>query len=90
MECSKANFNQVHNSAKEIFFAGSRMGAGDIPSKGCFGKFTEKHLLRGLFSIKLLACILLKKETPPQMFSCNLCKTFKNNFLTEHLSVSFT
>ena len=49
MESSSDNFNQVHNSAIEIFFAGGRMGAGGILSKGCSGNFTEKHLLRNLF-----------------------------------------
>ena len=44
MESSSDNFNQV-----QIFFAGGRMGAGGILSKGCSGNFTEKHLLRNLF-----------------------------------------
>ena len=60
MESSRANFNQVYNSAIEDFFAGSRMVAGSsqkiVPKN--FEKFTENHLLRSLFLIELLACSL--------------------------------
>ena len=71
MESSRANFNQFHNSATEIFFAGGRMGAGGILSKGCSGKFAEKHLLRSLFLIKLLTCSLhiIKKECFPVTYT---------------------
>ena len=27
----------------------------------------------------------IKKETPTQVFSCEFCDIFKNNFFTEHL-----
>ena len=35
-----------------------------------------KHLCQSLF---------LKKETLPQVFSCEFCEIFKNTFFTEHL-----
>ena len=32
----------------------------------------------------LKACMLIKKEIPTQVFSCECCKIFKNSFLVEH------
>ena len=43
VESSKVNFNQVCNSAIEIFFVGGRMGAGCILSKSCYGKPRKIH-----------------------------------------------
>ena len=31
------------------------------------------------------ACNFIKKETLPQVFSCEFCKSSKNTFFTEHL-----
>ena len=31
------------------------------------------------------ACNVIKKETPAQVFFCEFCKIFKNNFFTEYL-----
>ena len=31
------------------------------------------------------ACNFIKKEFLAQVFSCEFCEIFKNNFLTEHL-----
>ena len=42
-----------------------------------FAKFTGKHLCQRLNFIK--------KETLAQVFSCELCKIFKNAFFTEQL-----
>ena len=33
----------------------------------------------------LMACNLIKKETTTQVFFCEHCKSFKNNFFMEHL-----
>ena len=30
-------------------------------------------------------CIFIKKETPTQLFSCELCNIFKNIFLSKYL-----
>ena len=42
-ESSRANFNQVHNSATDIFFTGDRMREGGILSKSCSGKLCKIH-----------------------------------------------
>ena len=55
MESSRANFNQVRNSALRDFLCDWRMGAAGILSKVVqekFAKFTEKHLRRRLFLTK--------------------------------------
>ena len=31
------------------------------------------------------SCIFIKKETLPQLYSCEFCEIFKNTFFTEHL-----
>ena len=53
-------------------------------------KFAEKYLRRNIFLTKLLTCCLhlIKKETPSQIFSSKLSKTFKNIFFTAHLQVT--
>ena len=33
-------------------------------------------------------CNVIKKETLAQVFSCEFCETFKNNFFTEQLRVT--
>ena len=43
-----------------------------------FAIFTGKHLYWSFFKKKL-------QETPTQMFSCENCEIFKNNFFEEHL-----
>ena len=50
-----------------------------------FAKFTGKHLCQSHFLIKLQACNFIKKETLPQVFSCEYCEIFRAPFLTEHL-----
>ena len=42
---------------------------------------------RASFLIKLraLARILIEKKTMAQVFSCEFCKTFKNNFSTKYI-----
>ena len=70
-----------------------------------FAKLTGKHLSKVSFLTKLQASIIfkirvwrrintvkketLKKETLAQVFSCELCKTFTNNFSIEHASGCF-
>ena len=49
-----------------------------------FAKFTGKHLRQGLFFN------FIKKETLTQVFFCDFCEIFKNNFLTEHLRSTAT
>ena len=44
-----------------------------------FAKFTGKHLCRPQ------ACNFINKKTLAQVFSCEFCEIFKNNFFTEHL-----
>ena len=52
-----------------------------------FTKFAGKHLCRSLFFNKVadLACNVIEKETPAQVFSCEFCGISENNFFTEHL-----
>ena len=53
-----------------------------------FIKFTGKHLrVRVSFLVKLQAqvCNFIKKETPAQVFSSELCEISNNTFFTEHL-----
>ena len=53
-----------------------------------FAKFTGKNLSQGLFFNKvagLRSTILLKKETPAQLFSWESWEIFKNIFFTEHV-----
>ena len=46
-----------------------------------FANFTGKHLRWSLFLNKLQACLqLFKKETPAQVFSCEICEIFKDIF----------
>ena len=47
-----------------------------------FAKFTRKHLCQRLFFNKVAAeaCNFNKKETMPQVFSCEFCETSKNTF----------
>ena len=49
-----------------------------------FAKFTGKHLCQSLFFNKV-AGKAIKKETLPQVFSCEFCEISKNTFSTEHL-----
>ena len=53
-----------------------------------FTKFTGKHLCQSLFFNKELqtsAINFVKKETLPQMFSCEFCEISNKSFFTEHL-----
>ena len=52
-----------------------------------FAKFTGKRLCQSLFFNKVagLRPTTLLTETLAQMFSCEICKIFKNSFFTEHL-----
>ena len=53
----------------------------DVPRN--FAKFTEKHLCQRLFFNKVVdlrPATLFKKETLPQVFSCELCEKCKNTF----------
>ena len=48
-----------------------------------FAKFTGKHLCQSLLFNKdtgLRPATLLKRETQAQVFSCEFCEIFKNNF----------
>ena len=47
----------------------------------------EKTGVRVTFLIKLQAdaCLFIKKETPGQVFSCEVCEISMNTFFTEHL-----
>ena len=52
-----------------------------------FANFTGKHLCWSLFSIKFHAfrSATLLKETPTQVFSCEICETFKNIYFEKPL-----
>ena len=56
-----------------------------------FAHFTGKHLWRSLFLIKLqaLSPVTLLKESPIQVFCCEISKIIKTPFLTEHLQWLF-
>ena len=50
-----------------------------------FTKFTGKQLCGSLFLSKVAglrakACNFIEKETPTQMFSCEICEIFENTF----------
>ena len=47
-----------------------------------------KHLCWSLFSPVLESLQLYLKEIPAQVFSCEYCGYFKNNFYTEHLQAT--
>ena len=54
---------------------------------GNFAKFIGKHLCQNLFFNKVAglrpeACNFIKKETLAQMFSCELCKIYKDTFFS--------
>ena len=53
-------------------------------------KFTGKNLCWSLFLIKLQLWepATLLKKAPTQVFSCEICKLFKNNYFEEHLWTS--
>ena len=55
-----------------------------------FAKLTGKHLRQSLLFNKVAgaACNFIKKETVAQVFPCQFCEFFRNNFLTEHLRVT--
>ena len=48
----------------------------------------ENTSARVSFLIKLQACNFIKKDTLPQVFSCEFCEISKNTFFTEHLWVT--
>ena len=50
-----------------------------------FANFTGKHLCWSLSLIKPEGLQLYLKETPAQMFSCEICYIFKNTYYKEHL-----
>ena len=53
-----------------------------------FAIFTGKRRCKSLFfylKCSPKACNFIKKEILAQVFSCEFCKDFKNNFFTEHL-----
>ena len=69
MVISKFTFNKIRTSRPEVFC-----------KKGVlrnFTKFTGKHLCQSLLPE---ACNFIKKETLPQVFSCEFCKISKNTF----------
>ena len=76
---SLAAFQELRD---EIFEQRVRSSRPDIICKKCvlgnFTKFTGKHLRRSLYFNKVAG--LYKIETLPQVFSCDFCKIFKNNF----------
>ena len=56
-----------------------------------FANFTGKHLFWSLLLLKLQALQaqqLYQKETPTQVFSCGIYKTFKNIYFVEHLQTA--
>ena len=40
------------------------------------------------WDLRPTACNFIKKETLTQVFSCEICKIFKNTFFTEHLRMT--
>ena len=56
-----------------------------------FAKFEKTHPTQILFFSKALDpyhAILIKNETPAQVFSCKFREMFKNIFFTEHIRVA--
>ena len=52
-----------------------------------FAKLTGKQLHQSICFSKVAAC-LIKKVTLAQVFSCELCKIYKNTYFTEHHRVT--
>ena len=55
-----------------------------------FADFTGKHPFSSFFLIKLQAWrpATLLKKTPAQIFSCEICRIFKNTYFQEHLQTA--
>ena len=51
-----------------------------------FTNFTRKHQCWSPFFNKVAGAYdFIKKETPTQVFSCEICEIFKNTYFEEHL-----
>ena len=50
----------------------------------------ENKFIWFFFLIKLQACRLhfIKRETPIQVFSCEVCETFKKTYFTQHIQTN--
>ena len=56
--------------------------------KTCSEKFPNFHIktpVRESLLLKLKISNLIKRETPTQIFSCEICKIFKNTYIQKHL-----
>ena len=55
-----------------------------------FATFTGKHSWQSLFLTKFQVWDpqLYQKDTLPQVLSCEFCKSFKNNYIEEHLQTA--
>ena len=61
-----------------------RVRSGDVLNN--FSNFAEKHVCWRLFNkVQVLGASTLLKKTPTQVLSLETSKTFKNNYLQEHL-----
>ena len=72
---SSQTFGKARSSRSRMFFK--------IGALKNFVNFTGKHLCWSLFFNKvtgLQACNFIKKETPMQVFFCEICEIFKNTF----------
>ena len=59
---------------KNVFLKSSQNSQENTCARVCF-----------LIKLQASACNFIKKETPPQVFSCEFCEVFRNIFFTEHL-----
>ena len=50
-----------------------------------FTNFTGKHFVLESLAVKLKASNFIKKETPTQIFSCEICEISENTYIQKHL-----
>ena len=67
--CSNENYRKLRSSRQS-----NSIEIGVLKN---FTKFAGKHLCQSL-------CNFIKKATLAQVFSCEFCEIFQNNFFTEH------
>ena len=77
-------------SVKEVVFWKRRAGVSEPAVHRSSKKFKGKNLCWSLLLIKLQFWepATLFKKAPTQVFSCEICKLFKNNYFEEHLWTS--
>ena len=92
----QAGISHWRCSVKQGVFLKRRAGVSEqafidpLQNRCSWIKLTGKNLCWSLFLIKLQLWepATLLKKAPTQVFSCEICKLFKNNYFEEHLWTS--